>query len=65
MAKFDNVMATHVMCIAHESLPSHYLGKDIQNGLSYLLFQTITNKIVSLIQKAKYFSIVLQTALQT
>ncbi|XP_063788649.1 zinc finger MYM-type protein 1-like [Pseudophryne corroboree] len=57
--KFDPVIATHIERTIRTESKVHYLSKDIQNEMIELLGNAITEKIVSSIKEARYFSIIL------
>lgn len=58
LAKFDPVMQEHVDQIIKSPQSVHYCSKNICNELLHLLAQHVKSKILSSIQKAKYFSII-------
>lgn len=60
IAKFDDVMSDHVLRVVKNPKPrqTHYLSKDIQNELISLISNVIKRKIVSMLHKAKYYSII-------
>lgn len=63
ISKFDPVMREHVRRIQQVQDKSkhfvHYLGDQIQNEIIDLLGSTIKTKILNMIRKSKYFSIIL------
>lgn len=60
LSMFDPVMNEHLRRIrSDEKRHTHYLGKNIQNELIQILASAIKREILSSVQKAKYFSIIL------
>lgn len=61
MAKFDPVIIEHVRRIKNHETHVHYLGHDIQNTLISMMANNIKIKMIELIKKAKYFSVIMDT----
>lgn len=60
LATFDPIMDEHLRRIrSDDNRHPHYLGKRIQNELIQMLANAITTHILCLVQKAKYYSIIL------
>lgn len=59
LAKFDPVMENHLARIKDESTRTHYLGQRIQNELIQIIGDRVQQTIVSCVQEAKYYSIIL------
>ncbi|XP_031330543.1 uncharacterized protein LOC116161352 [Photinus pyralis] len=59
LALFDPVMTEHVRKIRSNEISIHYLAKDIQNELANILAKTIKKSILSAVESAKYYAIVL------
>lgn len=59
LAKFDPVMENHIDRIRNESTHTHYLGQRIQNELIQIIGNRVLQTIVSCVQEAKYYSIIL------
>lgn len=55
-AKFDPVLCEHLRRIRDKKIFDTYLGKYIQNEMIDLVAETVMNKIISSVKKAKYFS---------
>lgn len=55
-SKFEPVTKEHIRCIKDAD---HYLGKTIQNEFIQLISNEVLQTIVKKIQKAKYFSVIL------
>lgn len=59
LAMFDPIMREHIRKISDNETRVHYLGKNIQNELIQLLSNAIQENILSAVNNAKYFSVVL------
>lgn len=59
MASFDDVMAKHIRKINNQETHDHYLGPEIQNELIELMASKVREKIVEIIKKAKYYSVMM------
>ena len=60
LAEFDPIMEQHVRRILNnEEKKATYLGKNIQNEIIGLLHDTIKSYIIKQVQKAKYYSVIL------
>ncbi|EZA55153.1 Zinc finger MYM-type protein [Ooceraea biroi] len=57
---FDHVLAEHIRRIQSDNKRlTHYLGHNIQNELISILGQKVKNKIINLLNKSKYFFVIL------
>ena len=56
---FDSVVAAHIKRITSKETHVHYLGKDTQNEIIGMLSCQIQKKIISMLTKAKYYSMIL------
>ena len=59
LAKFDPVMENHLARIKDKSTHTHYLGQRIQIELIQIISDRVLQTIVSCVQEAKYYSIIL------
>lgn len=59
LSLFDPIMQEHIRRIKNDEIHVHYLGKNIQNELIQILSNAAKQKIIEYVQKAKYFSIIL------
>lgn len=59
MEKFDPIISDHVRRIKCKETFDHYLGLEIQNELVNLMANEIKKKYISLVQNAKYYSVLL------
>lgn len=59
MAQFDPVLNEHLMRIKNNDRKHHYLSKQIQNEMIAVIAQKTRNAVVALVQKAKYFAIIM------
>ncbi|XP_065664469.1 uncharacterized protein LOC136086125 [Hydra vulgaris] len=58
LSKFDPVMEKHLNRAVENPNRTHYLGKNVQEELIQLISKATKEKILSMIKKAKYFSII-------
>uniref|UniRef100_A0A672ZBF4 TTF-type domain-containing protein n=1 Tax=Sphaeramia orbicularis TaxID=375764 RepID=A0A672ZBF4_9TELE len=65
MAKFDPVMNEHLRRIQQKETKVHYLSSQIQNEIIELVGGKIVAEIVQRVQKAKYFSIIMDCSPDT
>lgn len=61
IGKFDPVMGEHLNRIKNHDTHVHYLGHDIQENLIKLMAVAVKTKIINLIKKAKYYTIIMDT----
>lgn len=60
LAEFDPKMEEHVRRVLNkEEIKATYLGKTIQNEIIELLHDNIKHHIIEQVQKAKYYSVIL------
>lgn len=59
IAKWNPAMQKYFDCIEHNEIHTHHLSHKIHNELIIMLANDVKNAIIKTIQKAKYFSIVL------
>ncbi|XP_030750165.1 zinc finger MYM-type protein 1-like [Sitophilus oryzae] len=60
LAKFDPIMEEHVNRVMRDDTRKvHYLGKNIQNEIITLLSEEIKKHIITQVNEAKYYSIIL------
>ncbi|KAL4121627.1 hypothetical protein QTP88_014101 [Uroleucon formosanum] len=59
LAKFDPVIIEHVKRIKCKETHDHYLSHDIQDQLITLIANKIQKRIVNVIQKSKYYSVMM------
>lgn len=59
LAKFDPVMENHLARIKDKSTHTHYLGQRIHIELIQIISDRVLQTIVSCVQEAKYYSIIL------
>lgn len=59
MALYDPIMSEHVRRTINTKNKTHYLGKDIQNEIINLISGAIKKRILDMLKKAKYYSIIL------
>lgn len=59
LEKFDPIMEEHLRRIKDEETRVHYLGHAIQDELIQIIANEIRQKIISLIQAAKYFTVIM------
>lgn len=59
LGKYDHVMQEHLRRVKNDEIHDHYLGKRIQNEVIELMGSKVLASIVSRIQNAKYYSIIL------
>lgn len=59
LAKYDSIMSEHIRRTLNNQNNAHYLGKNIQNEIIYLISNCMKSKILEMIKEAKYYSIIL------
>ncbi|KAL2083656.1 hypothetical protein ACEWY4_021429 [Coilia grayii] len=59
MAQYDPVLNEHLMRIKNNERRDHYLSKHIQNEIISVFAQKTRDAIVALIQKAKYYAVIM------
>lgn len=59
ISKFDTVLSEHLRRITSKETHVHYLSKRIQNEFIALLARNVNENILTELQKAKYYSIIL------
>lgn len=58
VAKFDFTLANHLRKITSQETRNQYLSKNIQNEIIQMVSDAVRSNILSMIKKAKYFSII-------